>query len=374
MCLRTGNSSSTTSQSETTTTEEDTTTITELPITTEEPCPICGNHATKHNYTITETTPCGWCVCDRGYAGDGFSCCKDSDGDEVPDENCANCDKTRCPPHTYKNCCDKDNCIKDQNPSQDENACDTDWKNCMARLVVGADFDKDGFGDLCDNCRYEHNPSQGDMDNDGKGDECDCDMDDDKKNDKKKYKDGESSEKECKEPTDDNCPGVKNEDQKDSDGDEIGDACDNCPDLKNKEQKDENLNGIGDDCEGDLSKDCDRDGIPDKIDNCPKIPNSAQLNFDRDDGDKKGDVCDPDIDGDGIPNENDPCPRNKNNDENCLKSCDNDGIDDQNDVCPCNNYISKLELSDKAGTMHMGENRHRQSKAVFEFNQMERYF
>ena len=142
-------------------------------------------------------------------------CCKDTDGDEVPDEDCADCDKNRCPPHTYENCCDKDNCIKDQNPSQDENACDTDWKNCMARLVVGADFDKDGFGDLCDNCRYEHNPSQGDMDNDGKGDECDCDMDDDKKNDKKKYKDGENSEKECKEPTDDNCPGVKNKDQKD---------------------------------------------------------------------------------------------------------------------------------------------------------------
>ena len=87
-----------------------------------------------------------------------------------------------------------------------------------------------------------------------------------------------------------------------------------------------------------------------------------------------GDVCDPDIDGDGIPNENDPCPRNKNNDENCLKSCDDDGIDDQNDVCPCNNYISKLELSDKAGIMHMGENKDEQEKAEFEFNQMERYF
>ncbi|MFH1725405.1 MAG: thrombospondin type 3 repeat-containing protein [Elusimicrobiota bacterium] len=51
--------------------------------------------------------------------------------------------------------------------------------------------------------------------------------------------------------------------------------------------------------------DADGDGIPDEADNCPTIPNPGQEN---NDGDAKGDVCDPDDDNDGIPDETDGCP------------------------------------------------------------------
>ena len=110
MCLCTC-TSSTTSQSETTTTEEDTTTITELPITTEEPCPECGLNAKVDEMTIDEELQkCGVCVCEDGYAGDGFFCCDDGDFDGVPDKECENCDNTRCPDlRVQGRCCDRDN-------------------------------------------------------------------------------------------------------------------------------------------------------------------------------------------------------------------------------------------------------------------------
>lgn len=41
------------------------------------------------------------------------------------------------------------------------------------------DYDKDGRGNLCDNCPGVKNPSQEDFDGDGKGDECDEDGDGD---------------------------------------------------------------------------------------------------------------------------------------------------------------------------------------------------
>lgn len=61
------------------------------------------------------------------------------------------------------------------------------------------DYDKDGYGDACDNCIDKENPDQAGTDKEGDGDECD--------NRSETPKSG----------------------QKDSDKDGYGDACDNCP-------------------------------------------------------------------------------------------------------------------------------------------------
>ena len=43
------------------------------------------------------------------------------------------------------------------------------------------DSDKDGVGDVCDNCRLSRNINQADLDRDGVGDVCDNDEDGDSK-------------------------------------------------------------------------------------------------------------------------------------------------------------------------------------------------
>jgi len=47
-----------------------------------------------------------------------------------------------------------------------------------------------------------------------------------------------------------------------------------------------------------VESDSDGDGVFDSVDNCPAIANPNQADFD---GDKLGDVCDPDDDNDGLP-------------------------------------------------------------------------
>jgi hypothetical protein len=54
--------------------------------------------------------------------------------------------------------------------------------------------------------------------------------------------------------------------------------------------------------------DIDGDGVPDVQDNCLAVPNPGQQDGD---GDKLGDLCDPDRDGDLVPNEIDPRPDQK---------------------------------------------------------------
>ncbi|MCA9668641.1 MAG: thrombospondin type 3 repeat-containing protein [Myxococcales bacterium] len=71
--------------------------------------------------------------------------------------------------------------------------------------------------------------------------------------------------------------------------------------------------------------DRDKDSIPDSLDNCPDDPNPNQSDID---GDKLGDVCDPDIDGDTLPNGVDPRPTIKdtvyyyNNGADTLDDCE----------------------------------------------------
>jgi hypothetical protein len=54
-----------------------------------------------------------------------------------------------------------------------------------------------------------------------------------------------------------------------------------------------------------LNTDSDADGFVDGSDNCPAQANANQANYD---GDRDGDICDPDVDGDGAANTADLCP------------------------------------------------------------------
>jgi len=68
--------------------------------------------------------------------------------------------------------------------------------------------------------------------------------------------------------------------------------------------------------------DLDGDGVVDDKDNCPAIPNADQTDTD---GDKLGDVCDPDDDNDGKFDEDDNCPLVANADQ---KDSDGNGVGD----------------------------------------------
>ena len=86
--------------------------------------------------------------------------------------------------------------------------------------------------------------------------------------------------------TQDNCPGLNTQDQTDTDGDGQGNACDS--DDDNDGISDTQESAIGTDP---LKADTDGDGTNDGADNCPLAANADQADAD---GDKIGDVCDPD--------------------------------------------------------------------------------
>ena len=137
-----------------------------------------------------------------------------------------------------------------------------------------ADFDLDGFGDLCDpdddadgvpdlsdNCQLTPNAPQINFDGDALGDACDPDDDNDGAADAV-----------------DNCALLSNPSQVDGDSDGRGDDCDNCPSIANAEQRDNDHDGSGDACDSDD----DDDGVLDFSDNCPWVDNPGQAdgNFD----------------------------------------------------------------------------------------------
>lgn len=73
--------------------------------------------------------------------------------------------------------------------------------------------------------------------------------------------------------------------------------------------------------------DSDDDGTPDLLDNCPDTGNSNQTDTD---GDRIGDVCDPDDDNDGIPDENDLVSSSDGNTD-LSRDTDNDTTPNPND-------------------------------------------
>ena len=83
--------------------------------------------------------------------------------------------------------------------------------------------------------------------------------------------------------------------------------------------------------------DTDSDTIYDYQDNCPLIPNTNQSDFD---GDRLGDVCDPDMDGDGTDNEFDAFPL----DPSETGDADSDTVGDNSDNCVNDANTNQLNI------------------------------
>jgi hypothetical protein len=104
----------------------------------------------------------------------------------------------------------------------------------------------------------------------------------------------------------------------DTDQDGVIDYYDNCPNTFNPDQSDTDGDKIGDLCDPDQ----DNDGVTNGLDNCPMLKNPGQGDQDMD---GIGDICDEDTDGDGLLNGDDNCPNVYNPRQ---EDSDGDGVGD----------------------------------------------
>ena len=314
----------------------------------------CCNMEDHYNEKVCKDMRCafdfilGLIFGDKDYDGafDGTDNCKD-----IPNGPCAGTqDQLDTDKDGIGDVCD--NCPLVYNPLQEDTNKNGAGDLCEVKKWEDEDWDKDGVNNGQDNCISYPNPDQKDSDKDGIGDACDTDLD------------GDGYDN-----FSDNCPMLSNPDQKDVDGDGVGDACDplngvlisddfdgdgipnqddNCIFIKNSDQKDENHNGVGDACErvdsGNVS-DVDGDGIPNQKDNCPVVYNQDQADADND---HIGDACENmayngDLDGDLVMDWEDNCITVKNPDQH---DSDGDGI---GDACESDVTLNIDQLKDLDG-------------------------
>ena len=150
--------------------------------------------------------------------------------------------------------------------------------------IYARDSDGDGLSDLVDNCRFTSNPDQNNSDGDPYGDACDAFRDN--------ATEWHNSDADALGDNADNCAFITNPRQEDYDNDGQGDACDEDIDNDGRTNADDAF-----DYDPSEQDDTDHDGIGDHADNCPTIANRYQADLD---GDRQGDLCDPDYDNDGI--------------------------------------------------------------------------
>jgi hypothetical protein len=299
-------------------------------------CDVEWNHDQRDRDCDGTGDPCDLCV----NAPPPFGAHWDADGDGFGDDACDNC----TPPaanawNPDQSDIDRDGVgdVCDNCPTVFNDQADADFDgvgdvcdNCPTANPSQLDADADGLGDVCDNCAFVANPGQADAEKDGLGDACDTCRDlpivDPTDTDGDGVGDG------C-----DVCPAVADPAQGDGDADGFGNACDNCPLLTNDGQEDGDLDGVGDVCDAcpatpDLQADADGDGLGDPCDPCVRDPGDAADA----DGDGWGDACDAcpliadantDADGDGLGDACDNCPYAENPDQ-----ADGDG-DGNGDAC-----------------------------------------
>ena len=123
---------------------------------------MCDAHA---SLPTSAAQPCGYCVCQPGYAGPGALCGEDSDADGWADNSLpchhSTCKQDNCRniPNSGQEDSDNDGLGDDCDEDADGDGILNDRDNChLLSNIDQIDTDKDNVGDACDNCiniRYD---------------------------------------------------------------------------------------------------------------------------------------------------------------------------------------------------------------------------